>query len=133
MKTMKSPAKIGESRFLGNISTSSIRNLLPRSIYAKQKSIQNADTKKSFRSNDENSPPCDPNIQTNHHLNNDDDLHLKKKSPQKVFPSATQQILPKESTQFEAKSVLVTRANSMANEITEEDDSLGHQIRDLKV
>ncbi|CAA0410012.1 unnamed protein product [Arabidopsis thaliana] len=129
---MKSPAKIGESRFLGNISTSSIRNLLPRSIYAKQKSIQNADTKKSFRSNDENSPPCDPNIQTNHHLNNDDDLHLKKKSPQKVFPSATQQILPKESTQFEAKSVLVTRANSMANEITEEDDSLGHQIRDLK-
>ncbi|KAG7534342.1 hypothetical protein ISN45_Aa08g019080 [Arabidopsis thaliana x Arabidopsis arenosa] len=130
MKTMKSPAKIGENRFLGNLSTSSIRNLLPRSIYAKQKSIQNSDTK-SFRSNDENAPPCDPNIQTNHHLNNNNDLHLKKKSPQKVFPSATQ-TLPKESTQFEAKSVLVTRANSMANEITEEDDSLGDQIRELK-
>lgn len=80
MKTMKSPAKIGENRFLGNLSTSSIRNLLPRSIYAKQKSIQNSDTK-SFRSNDENAPPCDPNIQTNHHLNNND-FHLKKKSPQ---------------------------------------------------
>ncbi|CAH8279772.1 unnamed protein product [Arabidopsis lyrata] len=119
MKTMKSPAKIGENRFLGNLSTSSIRNLLPRSIYAKQKSIQNSDTK-SFRSNDENAPPCDPNIQTNHHLNNND-FHLKKKSPQN------------ESTQqFEAKSVLVTRANSMANEITEEDDSLGDQIRELK-
>ncbi|CAE6242254.1 unnamed protein product [Arabidopsis arenosa] len=128
---MKSPAKIGENRFLGNLSSSSFRNLLPRSVYAKQKSIQNSDTK-SFRSNDENAPPCDPNIQTNHHLNNNNnDLHLKKKSPQKVFPSATQS-LPKESTQFEAKSVLVTRANSMANEITEEDDSLGDQIRELK-
>ncbi|KAG7538046.1 hypothetical protein ISN44_As13g018720 [Arabidopsis suecica] len=131
MKTMKSPAKMGENRFLGNLSSSSFRNLLPRSVYAKQKSIQNSDTK-SFRSNDENAPPCDPNIQTNHHLNNNNnDLHLKKKSPQKVFPSATQS-LPKESTQFEAKSVLVTRANSMANEITEEDDSLGDQIRELK-
>ncbi|KAL0886827.1 hypothetical protein Bca101_010810 [Brassica carinata] len=59
---MKSPAKIGESRFLGNMSTSSIRNLLPRSIYPKQKSIQT----KSLRSDDENSPPCGPNIQTVH-------------------------------------------------------------------
>ncbi|XP_010482999.1 PREDICTED: kinesin-like protein KIN-12F [Camelina sativa] len=131
---MKSPAKIGENRFLGNISTSSIRNLLPRSISAKQKSIQNSDSK-SFRSNDENAPPCDPNIQTtnhhHHHLNynnnnNNNDLQLKKKSPQKVlFPSATHQV--------EAKSVLVPRTNSMVNEITEEDDdSLGDQIRELK-
>ncbi|XP_010449731.1 PREDICTED: kinesin-like protein KIN-12F [Camelina sativa] len=125
-----SPAKIGENRFLGNISTSSIRNLLPRSISAKQKSIQNSDSK-SFRSNDENAPPCDPNIQTtNHHLNNNYDLQLKKKSPQKVlFSSATHQILTEESTQLEAKSVLVARTN----EITEEDDdSLGDQIRGLK-
>ncbi|KAL1209665.1 Kinesin-like protein KIN-12F [Cardamine amara subsp. amara] len=148
---MKSSSKIGENRFLGNITTSSIRNLLPTSIYAKQKSIQNSETK-SFRSNDENAPPCDPNIQkTNHHHhnNNNNDLHLKKKSPQKTFPSATQ-TLREESTQiqrvkpntysqekqdigsvyslkFEAK-----RSNSMANEITEENDSLGDQIRELK-
>ncbi|KAJ0246146.1 Kinesin-like protein [Hirschfeldia incana] len=136
---MKSPAKIGENRFLGNISTSSIRNLLPRSIYAKQKSIQS----QSFRSDDENAPPCDPNIQT--------DLQLKNKSPQKVFPST----LPEEHTQilksgpnnysedkeedtvskspskFEGRSVLATRSRSMDNEITEEDE-LGDQIRELK-
>ena len=88
MKTMKSPAKIGESRFLGNISTSSIRNLLPRSIYAKQKSIQS----QSFRSNDENAPPCDPNALTPH-----SDLQLKNKSPQKVFPSTP----PEEHTQVQ--------------------------------
>ncbi|CAH2069803.1 unnamed protein product [Thlaspi arvense] len=144
---MKSTAKIGENRFLGNISTSSIRNLLPRSISAKQKSIQNPQTK-SFRSNDENAPPCDPNIQAAHN-----DLHLKKKSPQKVFPSAATQILPEEQTQklgpntrsedkedigsisppkFEARIVLATRSNSMDNEITEEDDQLGDQIRELK-
>ncbi|CAA7062696.1 unnamed protein product [Microthlaspi erraticum] len=152
---MKSPAKIGENRFLGNISTSTIRNLLPRSIYPKQKSIQNSQTK-SLKSNDENAPPCDPNIQTpHHHTNNNNDLQLKKKSPQKVFPSATP-ILPKEQTQvqkfgpntysedkenidsisplkFETRSVLSTRSNSMTNEITEEeDDQLGDQIRELK-
>ncbi|CAH8337087.1 unnamed protein product [Eruca vesicaria subsp. sativa] len=140
---MKSPAKIGESRFLGNISTSSIRNLLPRSIYAKQKSIQS----QSFRSNDENAPPCDPNTLTTHN-----DIQLKNKSPHKVFPSA----LPEEHTQilklgtntysedkeedtvsnspskFEGRSVLATRSSSMDNEITEEDDELGDQIRELK-
>ncbi|ESQ42901.1 hypothetical protein EUTSA_v10012723mg [Eutrema salsugineum] len=123
---MKSPAKIGENRFLGNISTSSIRNLLPRSIYAKQKSIQNPQAQ-SFRSNDENAPPCDSNIHTAHN-----DLHLKKKSPQKVFLSAATQILPEEQTQFEARNVLATRSVPMANEITEEDDKLGDQIRELK-
>ncbi|KAL0729063.1 hypothetical protein Bca4012_025156 [Brassica carinata] len=137
---MKSPAKIGESRLLGNISTSSIRNLLPRSIYAKQKSIQ---SQQSFRSNDENAPPCDPNALTPHN-----DLQLKNN---KVFPST----LPEEHTQilksgpntysedeedsvsnappkFEGRSVLATRSNSMDNEITEEDDELGDQIRELK-
>ncbi|CAN6841842.1 unnamed protein product [Brassica oleracea] len=135
---MKSPAKIGESRFLGNISTSSIRNLLPRSIYAKQKSIQS----QSFRSNDENAPPCDPNALTPH-----SDLQLKNKSPQKVFPSTPPeehtQILKlgpetysedredtasKSPSKFEGRSVLATRSN----EITEEDDELGDQIRELK-
>ncbi|EOA12472.1 hypothetical protein CARUB_v10025903mg [Capsella rubella] len=129
---MKSPAKIGENRFLGNISTSTIRSLLPRSMYAKQKAIQNSDTKTTFRSNDENAPPCDSNIQTNH-LNANHSLPLKNKSPQKVFLSATHQILTEESTtKFEAKSVLATRTKSMVNEITEEDDSLGDQIRELK-
>ncbi|CAN6994525.1 unnamed protein product [Brassica oleracea var. botrytis] len=135
---MKSPAKIGESRFLGNISTSSIRNLLPRSIYAKQKSIQS----QSFRSNDENAPPCDPNALPHH-----SDLQLKNKSPQKVFPSTPPeehtQILKlgpdtysedredtasKSPSKFEGRSVLATRSN----EITEEDDELGDQIRELK-
>ncbi|CDY39568.1 BnaCnng09370D [Brassica napus] len=139
---MKSPAKMGESRILGNISTSSIRNLLPRSIYAKQKSIQS----QSFRSNDENAPPCDPNAVTPH-----SDLQLKNKSPQKVFPSALReehtQILklgpntysedkedtvPKSPSKFEGRRVLATRSNSMDNEIIEEDDELGDQIRELK-
>ncbi|KAF8095276.1 hypothetical protein N665_0338s0030 [Sinapis alba] len=139
---MKSPAKIGENRFLGNISTSSIRNLLPRSIYAKQKSIQS----QSFRSNDENAPPCDENIQSSHN-----DLQLKNKSPQKVFPSTLpeehSQILKlgpntysgdkedsasKSPSKFEGMSVLATRSKSMDNEITEEDDQLGDQIRELK-
>ncbi|XP_033139626.1 kinesin-like protein KIN-12F [Brassica rapa] len=139
---MKSPAKMGESRILGNISTSSIRNLLPRSIYAKQKSIQS----QSFRSNDENAPPCDPNAVTPRN-----DLQLKNKSPQKVFPSALpeehtqilklgpntysedkEDTVPKSPSKFEGRSVLATRSNSMDNEIIEEDDELGDQIRELK-
>ncbi|KAJ4911262.1 hypothetical protein Rs2_05883 [Raphanus sativus] len=136
---MKSPAKIGENRFLGNISTSSIRNLLPRSIYAKHKSIQS----QSFRSNDENAPPPrDSNIQQT-------DLQLQNKAPHKVFPSTLpeeqhSQILKsgpnaysedKETnspSKFEGRSVLATRSSSMDNEITEEDDELGDQIRELK-
>lgn len=50
-----------ESRFLGTISTSSIRNLLPRSI-SKRKS--NSSNPKLSKYNAENTPPADPNIGT---------------------------------------------------------------------
>ncbi|KAK4278368.1 hypothetical protein QN277_016223 [Acacia crassicarpa] len=49
-----------DSRFLGNISSSSIRSLLSRSISSKQKSSTNPIFPKS---NVENTPPIDPNIQ----------------------------------------------------------------------
>lgn len=63
---MKSPAILSENRFLGSITSSSIRNLLPKSISAKQKPIQNPETKIP-RSNDENAIPVDPNKQANDH------------------------------------------------------------------
>jgi hypothetical protein len=50
-----------ESRFLGAISTSSIRKLLPRSI-SKHKS--NSSNPKLSNSNAENTPPADPNVPT---------------------------------------------------------------------
>ncbi|KAA8523588.1 hypothetical protein F0562_010011 [Nyssa sinensis] len=57
---MKSNAEISDNRFLGNISASSIRNLLPRSVSGKHK--KNLISKKS-RFNGENIAPTDPNIQ----------------------------------------------------------------------
>ncbi|CAB4277939.1 unnamed protein product [Prunus armeniaca] len=63
MRTKSSnPASTSESRFLGNISTSSLRNLLPRSISTKpSKSIFSS---RNPSSNAENTPPLDPNVQT---------------------------------------------------------------------
>ncbi|XP_028758466.1 LOW QUALITY PROTEIN: kinesin-like protein KIN-12C [Neltuma alba] len=49
-----------DTRFLGSISSSSIRNLLPRSISSKRKSSSNPTF---LKSNAENTPPLDPNIQ----------------------------------------------------------------------
>ncbi|XP_054796389.1 kinesin-like protein KIN-12F [Prosopis cineraria] len=49
-----------DTSFLGSISSSSIRNLLPRSISSKQKSSSNPRFRKSSA---ENTPPIDPNIQ----------------------------------------------------------------------
>lgn len=63
---MKSPAILSESRFIGSITSSSIRNLLPKSISTKQKPIQNPENKIP-RSNDENAIPVDPNKQANDH------------------------------------------------------------------
>lgn len=54
---MKTITEIRDSRFLGSISTSSIRNLLPRSMSTK--------SPKKTKSNNENTPPVDPNIQVN--------------------------------------------------------------------
>lgn len=83
---MKSPAKISENRFLGGITSSSFRNLLPRSISTKQKPIQNPETKIP-RSDDENAIHVDPNIQSSDKIS---PLQLMKQSPPKLFPSATQ-------------------------------------------
>ncbi|KAG2299434.1 hypothetical protein Bca52824_035906 [Brassica carinata] len=114
---MKSPAKIGESRFLGNMSTSLIRNLLPRSIYPKQNSIQT----KSLRSDDENSLPCGPNIQAVHK-----DLHS--------TIEHTQVLEHKPSTcSKDKKNIGSVSSLKMIAIITEEDgDHLGDQILELK-
>ncbi|KDP39230.1 hypothetical protein JCGZ_00987 [Jatropha curcas] len=58
---MKSFTESSENRFVGRISTSSIRNLLPKSISSKRKSASNPKFTKIFTS--ENTPPPDPNIQ----------------------------------------------------------------------
>ncbi|XP_009361089.2 LOW QUALITY PROTEIN: kinesin-like protein KIN-12F [Pyrus x bretschneideri] len=56
-----------ESGFLGTISTSSFRKLLPRSMSTKNsKSIFNL-----RNHNSENTPPLSPNIQINHHADDD--------------------------------------------------------------
>ncbi|KAF7815945.1 kinesin-like protein KIN-12F isoform X1 [Senna tora] len=56
-------AESAETRFFGSISSSSIRNLLPRSISSKHKSTSNP---KIPKSDAENTPPADPNIQLHH-------------------------------------------------------------------
>ncbi|KAI9115666.1 hypothetical protein K1719_013335 [Acacia pycnantha] len=53
-------AESAETGFFGSISSSSIKSFLPRSISSKQKSISNP---KIPKSNTENTPPSDPNIQ----------------------------------------------------------------------
>ncbi|KAJ9182577.1 hypothetical protein P3X46_006558 [Hevea brasiliensis] len=58
---MKSTTESSENRFVGRISTSSIRNLLPRSISSKRRSTSNPKFPKLFSS--ENTPPPDPNVQ----------------------------------------------------------------------
>ncbi|KAM1116714.1 hypothetical protein TB2_007080 [Malus domestica] len=63
----KNTDSAGESRFLGTISASSLRNLLPRSTSTKNsKSIFNL-----RNPNSENTPPLSPNIQTNRHAGDD--------------------------------------------------------------
>ncbi|CAN8326038.1 unnamed protein product [Cochlearia groenlandica] len=111
---MKSPAttKMSENRFFGGITSSSIRNLLPRSISAKQKQIQNPESK-ILRSNDENSVPVDLNIQLR-------DNH----------PYETDRVDDK--NMGEEAVLCRRRTSSVPSEITEEDDSLGDQIRELK-
>ncbi|KAF5202891.1 Kinesin-like protein kin-12f [Thalictrum thalictroides] len=54
---MKSNAEIPESRFLGGISTQSLRNLLPRSISNTQQKMNKSKFSK------ENTPPINPNVQ----------------------------------------------------------------------
>ncbi|KAL6999167.1 hypothetical protein U1Q18_000327 [Sarracenia purpurea var. burkii] len=51
---------MSENRFLGSISSSSIRNLLPRVVSTKHKMNS---TRSKSRHDDENVPPIDPNIQ----------------------------------------------------------------------
>ncbi|KAI4307920.1 hypothetical protein L6164_031045 [Bauhinia variegata] len=59
---MRQSAETAETRFLGSLSSSSIRNLLSKSLSSKQKSSTNP---KIFKSNAENTPPVDPNIEIN--------------------------------------------------------------------
>ncbi|XP_010433461.1 PREDICTED: kinesin-like protein KIN-12F [Camelina sativa] len=136
---MKSPAILSENRFLGSITSSSIRNLLPKSISAKQKPpIQNPETKIP-RSNDENSIPVDPNQQAvdqftkdGESLANVGELVEDKKMGQ-INLAEDNRSLVNSPLKFEAKSVISRRTNSVPSEITEEDDDpLGDQIRELK-
>ncbi|XP_075671673.1 kinesin-like protein KIN-12F [Castanea sativa] len=60
MRHNKHSTETAESRFLGTISASSIRNLLPRSLSKHSKSTS--------KSNAENTPPSDPNVPTVHSL-----------------------------------------------------------------
>ncbi|KFK29180.1 hypothetical protein AALP_AA7G099900 [Arabis alpina] len=118
---MKSPAIISENRFLGSITSSSIRNLLPRSISAKHKP----------RSNQENSIPLDPNILPH------DPLTLAKIpdriEDKEIGPSTFSQDKQNlENSTLTKVSVLSGRTKSVPSEITEEDDPLGDQIRLLK-
>ncbi|CAL9226957.1 unnamed protein product [Arabidopsis halleri] len=141
---MKSPAILSENRFLGSITSSSIRNLLPKSISAKQKPIfQNPETKFP-RSNDENAIPVDPNKQANDHFTKQSDtkdgatlanfgelIEVNKMGPSTFVEDKPS--LPNSPLKDEARSVLARRTNSVPSEITEEeDDPLGDQIRELK-
>ncbi|KAA0065789.1 hypothetical protein IC582_014662 [Cucumis melo] len=64
---MKSnPTGSMETGFLGNLSSSSFRNFLPRSISSK-KSLISSISKKTHKSNSENTPPIHPNIPLNNH------------------------------------------------------------------
>ncbi|KGN56058.1 kinesin-like protein KIN-12F [Cucumis sativus] len=64
---MKSnPTGSMETGFLGNLSSSSFRNFLPRSISSK-KSLISSISKKTHKSNSENTPPVHPNIPLNDH------------------------------------------------------------------
>ncbi|TKY57366.1 Kinesin protein KIN12B [Spatholobus suberectus] len=56
-------AETAEARFSGTISSSSLRNFLPRSLSSKHKPTPNP---KTPNSDAENTPPTDPNIQINH-------------------------------------------------------------------
>ncbi|KAG6685873.1 hypothetical protein I3842_12G134000 [Carya illinoinensis] len=79
MKSSQS-AETTETRFLGTISASSIRNLLPRSISKHKSNPSNFNLSKS---NAENTPPTDPNIQTA-----DSQAHLAtESSPSKILTS----------------------------------------------
>ncbi|XP_006283133.2 kinesin-like protein KIN-12F [Capsella rubella] len=133
---MKSPAILSENRFLGSITSSSIRNLLPKSISAKQKPIQNPEIKIP-RSNDENVIPVHPNKQaddqfTKQTLANLGELIEDNKMGQSGF-AEDKQCLVNSPVKVVATSVLSRRTNSMPREITEEDDDpLGDQIRELK-
>ncbi|KAM3696250.1 hypothetical protein ACJW31_06G023900 [Castanea mollissima] len=60
MRHNKLSTETAESRFLGTISASSIRNLLPRSLSKHSKSTS--------KSNAENTPPSDPNVPAVHSL-----------------------------------------------------------------
>ncbi|GMP52241.1 hypothetical protein CsSME_00018141 [Camellia sinensis var. sinensis] len=57
---MKSNAEMSDNRFLGSISASSIRKLLPRSTSTKRKTNP---TRTKSRLDSENTPPIDPNIE----------------------------------------------------------------------
>ncbi|KAL7217829.1 hypothetical protein ACSBR2_011123 [Camellia fascicularis] len=57
---MKSNAEMSDNRFLGSISASSIRKLLPRSASTKRKTNP---TRTKSRLDSENTPPIDPNIE----------------------------------------------------------------------
>ncbi|VVB11433.1 unnamed protein product [Arabis nemorensis] len=126
---MKSPAIISENRFFGSITSSSIRNLLPRSISAKHKP----------RSNQENAIPLDPNIHA-HETKDGQTLaklqeHIEDKKIGPIPLSQDKQNLENSTLiKVEATSVLSgRRTNSVPCEITEEeDDQLGDQIRQLK-
>ncbi|CAH8275252.1 unnamed protein product [Arabidopsis lyrata] len=141
---MKSPGILSESRFLGSITSSSIRNLLPKSISTKQKPIQNPENKIP-RSNDENAIPVDPNkhpaalhftkqsdTKDGETLTNFRELDEVNKMGQNNF-AGDKQSPAKSPLRVESRSVLSKRTNSMPSEITEEeDDPLGEQIRELK-
>ncbi|XP_010448231.1 PREDICTED: kinesin-like protein KIN-12F [Camelina sativa] len=137
---MKSPAILSENRFLGSITSSSIRNLLPKSISAKHKPppIHNPETKIP-RSNDENSIPVDPNQQAVDQFTKDaetlanlEELIEDKKMGQSNFAEDNQSLV-NSPLKVEARTVLSRRTNPVPSEITEEDDDpLGGQIRELK-
>ncbi|KAF8414212.1 hypothetical protein HHK36_002212 [Tetracentron sinense] len=79
---MESNTEMHENRFLGSFATSSIRNLLSRSVSSKQKmkSVRSSSKSKS-KSGSENTPPIDPNVQID---NPPISPSIPKKSPAKV-------------------------------------------------
>lgn len=81
-----------ETRFLGSISSSSIRNLLPGSISSKQKSSSNP---KIPKSDAENTPPTDPNIQ----VHDDPSLPTTTKQLPSKTSSSQNEVIESDATQ----------------------------------
>ncbi|KAK4275368.1 hypothetical protein QN277_018462 [Acacia crassicarpa] len=109
-------AESAETGFFGSISSSSIKSLLPRSISSKQKSISNP---KIPKSNAENTPPSDPNIQ----VCGDQSSPAPTKQLQFKAPSAQIEVDESDASQDSSVKVVV-RIRPSHSEVREGDEPI---------